>query len=343
MASFDNGVSAPGGMSYAAPLLSFQNFSNWAADDPYEAKRKQQEQELNQQRIAAAQRQAELAKTFQGGLPRDAQGNIDYKQAVSMLAQKGDIGALWNGADAMLAQSATNMSPLLSGGGQPPQGQPQGQPASLPARPPAPVSGQPQGDAPGSVISRVTDILPPNSEKIGVVAGNVAKALKVDPNAPLTPQQSQQADNLLRKYAERNNIPSRSGDMPPSANAGLPAPKAAQPSSFRDRFAAAGDGNPQPQPGANCRRLASVRRCSRRKVARRACRLSSSRKRHRSRSSRRDRSRRRCPCRRGSPIRKPPSWPCVRKPRGWPRTRAPKDRSMRSTTGHRELIRPWRR
>ena len=62
---------------------------------------------------------------------------FDYKRAVAMLAEKGDTSALWNGADAMLIQGATNLSPLLSGGAQPAQGAPQAAPQSAPASVPA--------------------------------------------------------------------------------------------------------------------------------------------------------------------------------------------------------------
>ena len=35
MADFPSAVNPPGGVNYAAPLMNFSNFSNWAADDPY--------------------------------------------------------------------------------------------------------------------------------------------------------------------------------------------------------------------------------------------------------------------------------------------------------------------
>jgi hypothetical protein len=107
--AWDNGVSPPGGVSYAAPLMDFSEFGNLAnvyRQAGFDQQRKvsnEQQQQLNQQRIQAGQQQQDIAKTFQGGLPRNADGSVDYASAVAMLAKKGDVGALWNGADVMAA------------------------------------------------------------------------------------------------------------------------------------------------------------------------------------------------------------------------------------------------
>src|SRR5260370_37757949 len=118
MAGFDSGVSPPGGSSYMAPLLNFANFSNWAADDPYQKIFNEQQQKLNQQRLAQGQQGLDVAGTFRGGLPRDAQGNIDYQAAVAMLAQKGDIGAITQLAPLIQQQPAGN-TPLFPRHGAP--------------------------------------------------------------------------------------------------------------------------------------------------------------------------------------------------------------------------------
>ena len=70
MPNFDNGVSSPSAASYSAPLLDFAQFSNWAADDPNEIKRKQQQQQINDQVIAENQQKLDLAKTFQAACRR---------------------------------------------------------------------------------------------------------------------------------------------------------------------------------------------------------------------------------------------------------------------------------
>lgn len=280
MAEFPTAVSPPGGASYTAPLLNFQQFANWAADDPYKKVFDQQQQQLNSQRLQQGQQQLDVAGTFKGGLPIDpSTGQIDYKKAVSMLAQKGDINSLWNGADAMLSQSAMGVSPLLTGGGQPggapggggaPAGGPQ--PSSVPARPlPAPAANSPKGDSgSGSITDIVTDRLPGQNMTTGQTIIKIADMMGIDPNAVLTPGQQRRAQGLLQKYAPEiagqsgTASPSfkdrfaasgdESGNLPPSANAVSPAPKAAAApqQSARGAPAAAGPGQPQQpmQPGA---------------------------------------------------------------------------------------------
>lgn len=256
MAMFDNGVSAPGGGSYSAPLLSFASFGDWGKNfiqgslGKQQSEQNTQQQQLNQQRIAEGQRQAEIAQTFKGGLPRDAQGNIDYRQAVAMLAQKGDTGALWNGADAMAIQSAGKLSPMLSGGAQPPQGQP----TSLPAKPmPAPSANSPQGDpGTGTIASLVTDRLPNQDTTTGQTIAKIAQVIGVDPNATLTPGQVRRAQGLLQKYApataEAAAGGGNAGSLPPSANAVSPAPKAAPPAQQPAPIGAGAPPQQQPAP-----------------------------------------------------------------------------------------------
>lgn len=240
--AFESGVNAPSGVSYAAPLMQFQQFANWKADDPYQKIFNQQQQALNEQRIATGQRQSEIAQTFKGGLPIDpATGAIDYKKAVAMLAQKGDNSALWSGADAVLSQGAANLSPLLMGGTQPAQGQPQAPqgaaPASVPARPlPPPAQNSPQGDpGKGTVASLVTDRLPNQDATTGQTIVKVAQVMGVDPNATLTPGQLRRAQGLVQKYAPTADAAA----APVVAAAAAPAGGA----SFKDRFAAASGGD----------------------------------------------------------------------------------------------------
>lgn len=242
MASFDNGVSPPGGASYMAPLLSFSNFSNWAADDPYKKTFDEQQKQLNQQKLQQGQQQADLASAFKEGIPRDAQGNPDYQKIAAVLAQKGDIGALTQLAP-LIQQSQAASTPLYGGSpgaapGAPQQAaggpQPQGGPApdSVAARPlPAPGRG-PQGDSGGGTItSMVTDKLPSQNLTTGQTILKVAELMGIDPNADLTPGQQRRAQGLIARYAPEIAGPSAgsgagsSGSkLPPSANAGSPAP-----------------------------------------------------------------------------------------------------------------------
>jgi hypothetical protein len=254
MAGFSSDVNAPGGVNYAAPLLNFSNFSNWAADDPYKKVFDQQQQQLNQQAIAKGQNQLDLATTFKDGLPIDkATGQIDYKKAVSMLAQKGDIGALWNGADAMLAQSATNMSPLLAGGGQPAgtAAAPSVAPASIPARPlPPPPAGTPQGDpGTGTITDIVTDRLPNQDTSTGQTILKLSQMLGVDPNVPLTPGQLKRAQVLLDRYAPAP-APAPKVSRDGTSTAPAEATGGGTGDTFKDRFAAASGGNLPPSANA---------------------------------------------------------------------------------------------
>ena len=253
MAGFSSDVNAPGGVNYAAPLLNFSSFSNWAADDPYKKIFDQQQQQLNQQSIQKGQNQLDLATTFKDGLPIDkATGQIDYKKAVSMLAQKGDIGALWNGADAMLAQSATNMSPLLAGGGQPAGGAaPGGTPASIQARPlPPPPAGTPQGDpGKGTITDIVTDRLPNEDTTTGQTILKLSQVLGVDPNVALTPGQLKRAQVLLDRYAPAP-APAPKASRDGTSTAPAEATGEGTGDTFKDRFAAAGGGNLPPSANA---------------------------------------------------------------------------------------------
>jgi len=251
--AFESGVNAPGGVSYAAPLMQFQQFANWKADDPYQKVFNQQQQALNEQRIATGQRQAEIAQTFKGGLPVDPKtGAIDYKKAVAMLAEKGDNSALWSGADAVLTQGAANLSPLLMGGAQPaqgaPQGAPQAAPASIPAKPlPPPAANSPQGDpGKGTIASIVTDRLPNQDATTGQTIVKVAQVMGVDPNATLTPGQLRRAQGLVQKY-----VPAAAAASPAAAVVPIAAQPAGGGTAFKDRFAAAGGEGGNLPPSAN--------------------------------------------------------------------------------------------
>lgn len=253
MPDFSNGVATPGGASYMAPLLNFSNFSNWAADDPYQTTFKQQQQQINQQQIAEQQRKATIAQTFAGGLPIDPKtGQPDYAKAAAMLAKAGDPNAVWNSADAIAMQSAGNVSPLLSGGGQPaPGGGAAPVPQAAPVQP-AQTPASPRGDSgTGTLVDLVTDKLPDQNQTTGQTIAKIASVMGVDPNAQLTPGQIKRAQGLLQKYAPDTAGPASfkdrfaaagNGDLPPSANAVSPAPPAGPPAG-----AAPSAGAPAPQ------------------------------------------------------------------------------------------------
>lgn len=247
MADWSSAVNAPGGISYAAPLMNFSNFSNWAADDPSKKIFDQQAQQINQQRITQGQQAIDLSKAFPQGLPKGPDGQIDYQAAAQIFARFGDPATAVN----VMQQAPPPMSPLLGGGG----GQPGGAaapgpvgvaPASVQARPlPPPSGGSPRGDSPGSITDIVTDRLPSQNMTTGQTILKIADVMGVDPNATLTPGQLRRAQGLLQKYAPEIAGQSGGGGAPaPVATAGPVAPPVANgaPASFDSRFAAASGG-----------------------------------------------------------------------------------------------------
>lgn len=277
MAGFDNGVATPGGASFNAPEVSFDWLKNLPNDyfrgvfNQQQRGLNDQSSQLNAQRIEDQKRTLDASKAFPNGLPIDPRtGQVDYAQVASTLAKFGDV----SGAMGVMAQSPVPGSPLMGGGqgmpvpgGQPSPAaprpvlaQPQAQPASVPA---PPLRGGNAGDQSGSVIDRVTSAMPNGSDKAGVVATNIARSVGVDPNGTLTPEQAKRVDDRLSAYMQRNNIAARSpsfndrfaaaggdggGNLPPSANAGTPAPRLqAQPPAQPQ---AAPNGAPSAQPGA---------------------------------------------------------------------------------------------
>jgi hypothetical protein len=167
----------------------------------------------------------DLSRAFQGGLPTDANGMPDYRAVMAKLAQMGDINAISALSQPALQQSQTQqaqqLSPLLSPGAPaaagapnpaaaPPQAgampAPQPIPASsLPADiPPASAAGAQRTTGAATVDELVASVAPGDKGK--TVAANVAKALKVSPDAPLTPEQVERARRLVSGYAQRTGV-----------------------------------------------------------------------------------------------------------------------------------------
>jgi hypothetical protein len=245
--------------------------------------RNDQQKDLNDQALRRGQTQQDIAETFRGGLPLNKDGSVDYSRAVAMLAQKGDTGALWNGADATYMQQASRLSPLLSGGGQgaPAQAGPSAgaAPQASPGR--TPVQQGVQGDAgSGTIASLVTDRFPNQDTTTGQTIAKIAGVMGLDPNAPMTAGQQRRAQGLLQKYAPADTAPASGGSsplsrpsrrwagqyaatpsqriaeafgaLPPSANAGTPAamPSASPQQQGQPQGAPNGAGAPQaPQGG----------------------------------------------------------------------------------------------
>lgn len=272
MPDFSNGVATPGGASYMAPLLSFQQFANWPDDYNRGVQAKQQQAandqiaQIRQQEIQQGAQRAQLAQAFPNGLPTDpSTGQIDYRQVAATLAKFGDV----SDAVTMLQQQPPPLSPMFGGPGQA-GGQPQpaggatptpsagAPPASVAAKPLPPAApNAPKGDSgQNTITSLVTDRLPSQNQTTGETIGKIAEVMGIDPNADLTPGQVKRAQGLLQKYApdvagvKVADASGRTGGLPPSANAGTPAATPGAAPSFNDRFAAAGGGQSAAAPPA---------------------------------------------------------------------------------------------
>jgi hypothetical protein len=91
------------------------------------------------------------------------------------------------------------------------------------------AANSPQGDAgQGTIASIVTDRLPNQDATTGQTIAKVAQVMGLDPNANLTAGQIRRAQGLVQKYAASSAPASdaNAGTLPPSANAGTPAPPA---------------------------------------------------------------------------------------------------------------------
>jgi hypothetical protein len=180
MVEFSSGVATPSTASYAPPAVDF----SWLANLPNQFYKGKQNAFDDQQNQLKTQIQQAFTKE---GLPKDAQGNIDWAQVAQIFAQKGAVDTIPQMAPLVrqqqldkLAATPDDLMPPPFGGPQP-QGAPQQQPPSQPNKTPATVSG---GDQPGSTVELVTTQIP--QEQAGPTIARIAAKLGVDPDATLT-------------------------------------------------------------------------------------------------------------------------------------------------------------
>jgi muramidase (phage lysozyme) len=325
MATFDSGVNAPGGASFAPQPLNFASFGQWAADDPYKKVFEQQQQQLNQQKINDANRQAAIAQAFPNGLPMK-DGQVDYPQMAQQWAKLGAPADAVN----LMQQAPAPLSPLLGGQG--------GASPDLAAQTAKTIQAEgttknPKSSAEGvgqfidstwiesikkyfpnlaqgrsddqilamrkipALAARVTEAFTAGNQegltKAGLPVtpattylahfaglGGATKVLRADPNTPVEKLLSADAINankFLRGMTARDlelwaakkmqgpamtaqnaqpqgrtQVADASGNLPPSANAGTPAPQTApqttQPSGGTPQAAAQPIAQPQPLP-----------------------------------------------------------------------------------------------
>lgn len=201
MVDFSPGVAVPPTSSYAAPFVNFGLLGGLG--DDYEQGRENKFKEEQRQRARLLQQP--INESDPQAVVREvlARGGAPYAAAFVPFLQ-----------DQMMRQQAAQPSPFFSGqGGQPtavasapsgdlpPASAAAARPTTSPDATPATHRG---GDAgTGTIVDIVTDTMPQNSTKTGVVIGNIAKAVGIDPNAPLSPDQQGRVQRLVQAYARR--------------------------------------------------------------------------------------------------------------------------------------------
>lgn len=240
MAAYDNAEMPRAPTQYGPPLANFGAQIASLPDSYYQG--------------AEAKRDYDLKRAFQGGIPRDANGGIDYSGMADTLARKGGvdqaIGVANTGAQ---LEASKNFSGMMSG-------QPQQQP-----RPTAPVFAPPpdqtrpqvasaaQGNNGGDTVRSVmTEAF--GGRDVSAAIPRLAQSIGVEADAPLSPQQVAQLKQRLQPGQDRMQPqqapqaapqpqqaqPQQQASTIPPALAGLiPANWPGTVQSFRDRIAAA--------------------------------------------------------------------------------------------------------
>lgn len=202
MVDFPSAVAVPSTASYAPPLLDFSQFAN-LANTFRQGQQANQKQSLNQ--------------AFPNGLPTDpTTGQPDYRAIANILAQKGDIGGAVSLAPQISQQGPAQISPFLSGGSGPMASTPAaGSQAATTA--PATVAAAPAdtGGNPTTVLAMANSALP-QSDTTATVAANIARAVGVDPNQPLTIGQQTRVNSLINAYRRRTGAQDNAGTYAPT-------------------------------------------------------------------------------------------------------------------------------
>jgi len=195
---------APGAASYAAPLLNFGTVGSLPQDF-------QQGQQY--------QRERALQTAFKDGLPRLPDGSIDIRSMSDTLARLGGAQtAMPLVQTQMQMDAARQMSDAANG--QPP-GMPPATPQAQPAAAgPANITGKAPGDTAAPTLrTMVSEHYGGNVDSSTRIA-NMAKLLRVDPDAPLTPEMQ---SRISRGLAQRATAPGETAGAGASLG-GSPAP-----------------------------------------------------------------------------------------------------------------------
>lgn len=232
MASWDTpAVAAPPTSAYGAPLVDFNKLADLPKD--YYAGKEMQ-------------RQDEKANLFRNGIPKDAAGNIDVGTITDKLARINPdyamplINLQMQGQQGQIAANA-----IMGGqGGQPgAPGQPSSallpqarQPNAGPSQPtgaPAPAA-QPTGDGGQDTIRSLATEFSGGNDAMPAI-GSAARVLRINPDAPLTPDQAAKVKSFFGNAAKPPTVTADASGQPaqpsaPQSPAAPPAPPAqAQP------------------------------------------------------------------------------------------------------------------
>lgn len=173
---------------------------------------------------AQEKQQYDRSRAFQNGLPMDANGNVDWTAVAQTLAKNGDVQnlpALANQAqNQKFLTQAQGFQPIAPGTAPQASPVPSQQPVASPPAQPIPQSSlppdlppasaaasSPAGQTNGASVDQIAaSVLPKGSPQASAVAANVAKALRVSPDAPLTQDQQERAKRILASYTKRNGM-----------------------------------------------------------------------------------------------------------------------------------------
>lgn len=150
------------------------------------------------------QTRIDVSNAFKDGVPKNSDGTINYAAALQMQAQAGDPGAVGQLGPLANTQAYQQQGqvppPGMGGGAGGPPGAPPAAPMQLPsapqqqavAAPPQPSPGPPQ-----QTLAAMVSSVAPDPAKRAQMTRLFSSLLKVDPNAPLTPDQVAQAQRYM--------------------------------------------------------------------------------------------------------------------------------------------------
>lgn len=226
MVSFPTTVNPPA--NYAPP-----NMAAWLASflqqgigdlpqDADEAKQRQQQQQLNAQKIQQQQNELDLQKKL--AVPINT---TDPTQIEKLLLQAGGGNYAAQLLPYLVQQQPVTPSPLLSGNGA-------NSPGAAPTPGRTPVANV-SGDSGSGTLTDLITAKYGNTATTGQLLGKIVGVMNVDPNAQLTPGQTVRAQGLIKRYAPPTTAPQPSA-QPISAD-GVQPPETAN-SRVADAFSA---------------------------------------------------------------------------------------------------------